>query len=844
MSVITPREHQAEAVKNVSDTFMSADRATIVMPCGTGKTMIGPWVGSNIGANRVVIFVPTLWLMRQTIMQWRATDEWASAAYFGVCSDKKIFDDLDISEMSDAPVTTDPAAIREILDSLPEREKSVVCCTYQSSDTLAGAIPEGFFFDYGVFDEAHCTAAGDGWKAMGFTAPLHDDLVPIHKRLFMTATPKVFESPRVGQQKATYSMDNREIYGERAYELPFSRAVEMGIITDYLVVVSVITKQELTRGLLRSRALLEAQAKALYDSHERYGVEKCILFFNTIKESEDFADGPVNKIWPDAKHLYVSSALSADIRSRNISELAAPGCVTMSNARCLTMGVDVPAVDMVGFMRRKRGEIDIIQAMGRAVRKNIGKPGKTGYIFLPIFLDDIGGESISDAILSAKYNEIWSVIDSIRSTDEQFDCWFRLKSGGVPESRIADIGGVRKISFNSRSLDASQLNAIESLIVSSLRESWDEMFSRLVAYKDNFGHCNVPKGYVDANLSAWVRYQRKHWESRVSSRKKLLLRNIGFDPDPMETAFNENYQKLERIFESTGSGRIPALGHDLSYWAAWLRRSRKMGSLPPDKIAALDAVGFAWSLEDEAPGERFDRLCNALREHVARGGFGDLGRRSTRNAQKNIRELGEFLQQCRARRVQGRLSDAQIEALDKAGIVWDVLGFRQRKNAEELLDFFRGGGELLYGSDLYEKARSIKRTYARGFLRQDILDMLRDTPVFSQPINVWEVRFDEMKRYFLENNTNTLPYRHSAYGWAKEQRQRFLRGTLPIEQEKKLRGINFELTLRQRGFSREEDEVIMSNKHMTAKELSALLPGKSVKYISKRKLFLTRKNDV
>lgn len=551
MNIIKPRPHQAKAVSAAIEAFRTRDRATIVMPCGTGKTLIGPWVAEGLESRVVVIFVPSLWLLRQTVGQWAATTEWKDAEFFGVCSDKSVFDDLDISEITETRITTSPAVIREYFNSL-NGGKHVVCCTYQSAGMLAEAIPEGLHFDFGIFDEAHCTA-GEAYVGLsfgGFSVPLLDRHVLIRKRLFMTATPRSYEEKQKNLEgnNRYFSMDDTELYGERVYELTFAEAVAQGLIADYRIIISVITKQDVTRELLLSNSSdieSAANALALKAACKKYGIRKSILFFNTIDECAAFSSGSVQEVWPDVFHSYISSRMPASQRSEVMNLLSADQDISVSNARCLTMGIDVPAVDMVAFMRKKRGEIDIVQAVGRASRKDAKHPDKIGFIFLPLYLDDAGGEELSDALGMSGYEQVWTVLEAMRASDGRFDSWIRLSRAGLnkdnPYVKHAEDGNKIIIEVFSQDIDTETIRkSIDAKIIDRIGDSWDEMFGRLVEFKSIHGHCKVSRRHMNQTLARWYRYQIRTWDTRLNPKRRNLLIMLGVDPEDIDLQSKQN----------------------------------------------------------------------------------------------------------------------------------------------------------------------------------------------------------------------------------------------------------------------------------------------------------------
>jgi predicted helicase len=185
-----PFEHQIKAVKDILSAFDKHNRATNLMACGTGKTLVALWVAEQLKCKKVLVLVPSLALLRQTLHEWFKETHWDEAAYLCVCSDPTVGKKLDeiIIRQSDLdfPVTTESKTVREFLNKQFNGVK-IVFSTYQSAQVVAEGMSMAIPFELGIFDEAHKTAGREGAK---FTLALKDENIAIKKRLFMTATPR------------------------------------------------------------------------------------------------------------------------------------------------------------------------------------------------------------------------------------------------------------------------------------------------------------------------------------------------------------------------------------------------------------------------------------------------------------------------------------------------------------------------------------------------------------------------------------------------------------------------------------------------------------------------------
>ena len=190
----TPLPRQQEALDAIFTTLTEHDRATLLMPCGTGKTLVALWAAERLGIKKILVLVPSLALMSQTLHEWLKETRWENPSFLCVCSDPTVTsraEDTLVLQQADVdfPVTTEREEVRTFLDRQTEGVK-VIFSTYQSARVVAEGMTESTRFDFGIFDEAHKTA---GREAAQFSFALQDANLPIAKRLCMTATPRHYE---------------------------------------------------------------------------------------------------------------------------------------------------------------------------------------------------------------------------------------------------------------------------------------------------------------------------------------------------------------------------------------------------------------------------------------------------------------------------------------------------------------------------------------------------------------------------------------------------------------------------------------------------------------------------
>ena len=429
----SPRAHQLRAIEKSKEYFSSPtkNKGKIIHPCGSGKSLTAYWLAETLLAKRVLIAVPSLALVKQTLSAWtrEALAGGIHMDWIAVCSDQDVALNDDPSCQTfdlGIAVTTDTNAVTNFL-SRDSKNLKIVITTYQSGGVITSAANKiDYMFDLGIFDEAHKTA---GHSSKKFSHLIKDENLKVRKKVFMTATERQFK----GDTSNFLSMDDHRTYGDVIDQLSFKKALEQKppILCDYKIITVGVTKKEIAEIFLNEELLKinggnfsfenDASTIAALISLRKLTIERnikhAISFHSSIKRAERFKDlnNQINATSNDFGNLnafHVSGKNSTGERNTEINRFLNNEPSVIANARCLTEGVDIPAVDAVVFSDPKQSVIDIVQAAGRAMRTFKNK--ELGYIIIPVILD----EASKDAVLDS-FKQIISVIAALGINDDR-----------------------------------------------------------------------------------------------------------------------------------------------------------------------------------------------------------------------------------------------------------------------------------------------------------------------------------------------------------------------------------------------------------------------------------------
>ena len=528
------REYQKQALEETLDGFETHDRGKLIMACGSGKTFTALRIAEQVaGVGGTVLFLtPSISLLSQSLIDW-ANDAVLPLKPIAVCSDtragRRRSDDEDISPYDlTEPASTDPGELARLF-SLADRRTTMttVFSTYQSLDVVAAAQKAGLpEFDLIVCDEAHRTTGVQGTRLSGVDESnfhrVHDNgFIASTKRLYMTATPRIYGDQarrKANESRLTLaSMDDESIYGPEFHRLGFGRAIELGILSDYKVLIFDIDMEQVgidLDALLSDddtnvnmdngarmvgcwNGLRKRGAKGVDFGSDTQPAKRAVAYSNTIQQSKLFeeyfpqviesciAAGSQNAeespLRCDVKH--VDGTQHALTRAEHLAWLRAESddgaCKILTNARCLTEGIDVPALDAIMFLHPRKSEIDVVQAVGRVMRRSEGK--QFGYIILPIA--QAPNASPQQTVIGSAYNAVWQVINAITAHDDRFEAkinQLKLLANDNPGGSYLEEGDIA-----ANDVEGGEEQGELPIIISGSQELRDAILARVVEKHSN-----------------------------------------------------------------------------------------------------------------------------------------------------------------------------------------------------------------------------------------------------------------------------------------------------------------------------------------------------------------------
>ncbi|MFJ5680240.1 Helicase associated domain protein [Streptomyces sp. NPDC093097] len=677
MPPLTTWPHQRDAIAAVTSQLTRQPRATLIAATGTGKTHIAARIAHNLARNgRALALVPTLNLLGQTARAWQ--DSGRQGRVIGVCSTDEV-----THHVGNTQVTTAPAELAAL--AIGNGPLSVFA-TYASLPVLVAAHHEHGLpaWDLAVVDEAHRTA---GHRGKPWAAIHHDAQVPARRRLYQTATPRVWSVSDTDTPLA--AMDDTTLFGEVAYRLGLAEAIKRGLLADYQVLVPAVsdadihqalaaapTRRDFSAEALRNAALQIAVLQAVREA----GLNRVLTYHQRVSSARVFAeelertahaagllpaDGPLWARWTSGKH-------SAQARTRMLREFSDHrGTAVISNARVFAEGVDIPQAKAVVFADARQSEIDTVQAIGRALRQQPGE-GKKATIVVPVYLGP--QQQDSETLLeSSAYAPLWWTLRALRSHDDRFiDRVAMLPRGsernraqGAPDTPPVD--WIRALGFHPQPVERLAL-AISLHVVSPKSTEWRRGYAAARRYHAEHGHLDAAQDYVDEQefaLGKWLSWQRHVKQARsLPEQRQAALDELGMVWRPRHEQWQRGYAHARAHARAHGHLAMAAdYESDGFKLGAWLRNQRsRPDAVTPEHRAQLDALDPDWDAPWPLAWRR--NYADARAFHKEHGHLRVPRTHKTADG----RYLGEWLHV--QRRLRHELTPEQVQRLDAVGMEW------------------------------------------------------------------------------------------------------------------------------------------------------------------------------
>ncbi|GAA1236748.1 DEAD/DEAH box helicase [Kitasatospora nipponensis] len=729
----------AAAVREVRD----GGRATVVAATGSGKTLIAAGCARRLAARgRVLVLVPTIELLEQTAEAW-STKGGRRGLAIAACSREEALESAEAGGRVHARVTTQAARIADLIAREKPGEPVTVYATYASLERIVAAhrlcgLPA---WDLVVIDEAHRTAGAEGkaWAAVHDVAQ-----VPAGRRLYFTATPRIADDRRAkdgladltdadteGVEKlpALCSMDDETIYGKTVFTWTLGQGIEHGYLADYRVLVPVVTDEDL-RDLLNLPAVADLRSQrsneellrlalqiAVLRAIADLGLRRVITFHSRVAAARAFAStmAATAELLPDEdrpERIWAKAVAGTDrLRDRRaaFAEFKAhtgedgEECGILANARLLSEGIDVRSVDSIVFGDPKSSVIDIVQAVGRALRQS-HRQGKVSWIVIPVHLpspavgDDTAtadpaevhdaGEAVKAAadteIEASPFRMIWRVLRALAAHDARVvgritELRAHRSQGTAhttttePAAAGASAAGEAEqpaapaapptewLKINARRHAAQILQTVKLRAFNPRAVEWQRMHAVAAVFHLRHGHLDPTDRTTDPELISWLARQRHlHGQHLLDPARVSELDALGMIWSKNANAWERGLAYAAAFHRRHGHLAIPATAKlDAYAVGAWMRRQRKAAGLTTDQVAKLDALDELWRLEPD-----WNRSYRRLLAYLAAGGTLDGPANRTGLGEDPTFRPGSWLRKQAGARTEGKLTEQQTALLD------------------------------------------------------------------------------------------------------------------------------------------------------------------------------------
>jgi hypothetical protein len=459
---------------------------------------------------------------------------------------------------------------------------------------------------------------------------------------------------------------------------------------------------------------------------------------------------------------------------------------------------------MVAFLSPRKSKVDIVQAIGRAMRRSGDK--ELGYVLVPLYLEQNAGESIEEAIARTNFEEVWDILQSLQEQDEVLAEMIRDmavvkgRGKGFDDNRFSE-----RIDFIGPALDLESIrDAVTTRVLERLESTWDFNFGKLLEYKTENGNCLVPSTFKTekVNLGHWVSTQRQcNVRGLLALDRISRLESIGFEWDPLNAQWEIRFSELQLFKMANGHCRVPAkykTNRDFGTWVSIQRLNHRGGKLTESRRIKLESIGFEWDPNDTQWEDNFNKLC------IYNNAYGHC--RIPQSFEED-KALGSWVMVQRQAYRNGKLTTERITKLENIGFEWDPHKAKWETFFEELKMFKRENGHCRVPpkSNTYRSLGSWvsmqRDDYNNGIISEERKSRLEGIGFSWDPtIDKWNEGFKFLKCYKTENGNCRVPQSYKGDfklgQWVNNQRAKYRKGTLSDECVRKLESLGFEWTVK------------------------------------------------
>jgi Helicase associated domain/Helicase conserved C-terminal domain len=545
---------------------------------------------------------------------------------------------------------------------------------------------------------------------------------------------------------------------------------------------------------------MHSRQLALAHAVDTYNIKKAFTFHRTVLKAETFtsegAAGIRQHLSTSFQTLHVNGEMNTGVREGKIREFRDADRAILSNAGCLTEGVNIPEVDLVAFMSPKSSRVDIVQAAGRAMRKTSDGSKTVGFVLIPLFVDQRASESLEEAVDRSNFGEVWRVLGALMDQDDDFADIIRVmreekgRSGRFSDRRFSE-----KVEVLGPGIAIDDLrSAITTQCVNQFARSWDEHFVELKAFREKNGHFTVPRRSTLGYFVGDARKDRK--AGKLSAKRAQRLDEIGFVWDLPEAAWEENIEQLKEFKRRYSHCNVSRKWPDkhLFGFVADLRTNYRRGKINPERLRLLAEIGFSF----HRPTDAWDEMFRTLLAYKQLQGDCNVPVVWEPN-----QKLGSWVNTQRTEFRTHSLNTGRIRQLEEAGFIWHTPNMGEWERLyRELAAYRQTNGNCLVPTqtELGRWTNNQRKVFATDSLsteRRERLEQLGlDGSARPRFTALWEEGFAMLVQYREEfGNCDAAPRKHPLYGslsgWMHNQRTRFRKRQLNPDQIRRLEAIGF-----------------------------------------------------